>query len=550
MQRLTAIVSIALFFTACGTRSAMIQPNEELLLVGASVYTGNPDGPFSEDAILIRGNRIHYVGEESEARALGPDARVVDLSGRTILPGLIDAHAHIAGLGLALDSVSLVGAESEQAMLERLRERHRELPAGEWLVGRGWDQNEWAVQEFPDATELDRIVGERPVWLERIDGHAALVSSAALRLAGIDADTPDPDGGRIIRDPSGAPTGVFIDKAMDLVARAIPPASRERQKERLANAAREIVANGLTAVHDAGTDQLTIDLLLELAREGQLPLRVFSMLSDDAALLDHWFSRGPLIDPDGLLQVRSVKLYADGALGSRGAALLAPYADDPHNSGLTLTSEEHVREVAARARKAGFQVGTHAIGDAAVAMALDAYEKAGVQKEDRFRIEHLQVATPADLVRTARNGIIASMQPTHATSDMNWAEERVGSERIRGAYAWKTLAEQGAVLAFGSDFPVEEVNPMLGIRSATLRQDLDGMPPGGWQPQERLSLSRAIDGFTSGAAYASYSEEIQGRISPGFLADLTVVEGEPSDLTAVPDIVMTLVDGRIVYQRN
>lgn len=549
MRTVILTLCVGTWMAGCATQPRTT-PAADLLLTGASVYSGDRSSPFSTDAVLIQNGRIAWVGDEATARRMAPSARVIDLAGHTVLPGLIDAHAHIAGLGLALDSVSLVGSTSEVEMLERVAARHNLLPSGEWLVGRGWDQNEWQVREFPTAADLDRVVGDRPVWLVRIDGHAALASSAAMKAAGISRTTPDPDGGRIIRDDAGNATGVFIDNAMDLVTRVVPEASRERQKQRLESAAREIVRNGLTAVHDAGTDQTTIDLLRELADEGRLPLRVYVMLSDNAALLDSWFSRGPLVDPAGRVQVRSVKLYADGALGSRGAALLAPYADDPHNTGLMLTTPEHVVDVARRARAAGFQVGTHAIGDAAVKAVLDAYEQAGVGRKDRFRIEHLQVATRDDLMRTARLGVIASMQPTHATSDMNWAEDRVGSERIRGAYAWKSLADADAVLAFGSDFPVELVNPLLGIRASVLRQDVEGAPPGGWQPQERLTVEQAIDAFTSGAAYASFTEDVQGRIAPGFLGDVTVIAGAPEDLVNIPDVRMTIVDGVVVYESN
>ena len=522
--------------------------SEFLMLTGGDVYTGDSAAPFARRTVLIKGDRIVFVGEESEAVArAGRNPRRLDVTGRTILPGLIDAHAHLAGLGSALETVSLVGAASEQEMLERVRAAHERLPAGEWLVGRGWDQNEWPVKAFPTAATLDAIVGERPVWLVRIDGHAGLASSAAMRQAGVSAATPDPSGGLLLRAADGTPAGVFVDNAMALVAGKVPPASRERQKESLAAAAAEIAKNGLTGMHDAGTDQTTIDLLLELAQEDRLPIRVYVMLDDNAALLESWFRRGPLIDPDGRVQVRSVKLYVDGALGSRGAALIDPYSDDPGNRGLMVTTPEHVVDVARRAKAAGFQVGTHAIGDRGTKVVLDSYEAAGVTREDRFRVEHLQVAVPDDLQRTAKMGVIASMQPTHATSDMNWAEDRVGPQRIRGAYAWKSLADAGAILAFGSDFPVESVDPFLGIRAAVERRDAEGNPPGGWQPQERVSIVQAIDGFSSGAAYAAFTEAISGRIREGFLADLTIVEGSPEGITEIPGVAMTIVGGAIVY---
>lgn len=543
------LISGAFLMACTSSTPTMTQStsSDALLLGNGVVYTGDESGLFVPADVLIENGRILHIGSAEEALALRPGARRINLTGKTLLPGLVDAHAHLAGLGQALDTVSLVGSTSEAEMLERVARRHEQLPPGEWLLGRGWDQNEWPVQEFPTAKALDRVVGDRPVWLTRVDGHASLASSAAMRAAGITASTPDPAGGRIVRDAAGNPTGVFIDRAEGLVERVIPPPSRERAKARLAAATADAARHGLTGVHDAGMDQATIDLILELAEEDNLPIRVYVMLSDEPGLLRQWFERGPLVDPDGPVQVRAIKLYADGALGSRGAALLEPYSDDPDNTGLLLTSPEHITDIAQRARQTGFQVGTHGIGDRAVRIALDAYEKAGVLPSDRFRIEHLQVATPSDLERTARMGVIASMQPTHATSDMNWAEDRVGPQRIRGAYAWQTLAQHGAVLALGSDFPVERVDPFLGIRAAATRQDSNGNPPGGWYPEERLTLAQAIDGFTSGAAYASFTEDRQGRIAPGFLADITIVDAPPDQLTLIPAVRMTIVNGRIVY---
>jgi predicted amidohydrolase YtcJ len=387
--------------------------------------------------------------------------------------------------------------------------------------------------------------------LNRVDGHAVIANAEAMRLAGVSAATADPAGGKIIRDARGEPTGVFVDTATDLVERFVPPPTFELTKRRVLAAANEIASQGLTEIHDAGADDTTIRAVRELVDENRFPIRLYVMLSDNDALLRNWFARGPLIDHGGRLTVRAVKMYADGALGSRGAALIEPYSDDPGNSGLMIATPDHMADVARRAKAARFQANTHAIGDRGVRNVLEAYERAGVTPGDRFRIEHLQVISLADVPRLARAGVIASMQPTHATSDMYWAEARVGPERIKGAYAWQTVQKAGGRLALGSDFPVEAVNPWFGIYAAVTRKDQKDWPAGGWRPSERLSLAEAIRGFTLDAAYAAFEENSRGTIERGKLADFTVVEGNP--YTMNPDdlykvrVLRTIVGGETVY---
>jgi len=537
---------------ACMTTKSNVTRSTDLLLSNAIVLQGAGLEPVPGSAVLVSDGRIRFIGDESEARRLSSAAERVDLKGATVLPGLVDAHAHVSGLGMALEIVSLVDTTSYAEVLDRVKKRAATTPKGEWIAGRGWDQNDWASKDFPSASELDQVVGEHPVWLTRIDGHAALANSAAMRAAGITSSTPDPAGGKIVRDTRGQPTGVFVDAAKDLVERVIPPASREVQKRRLIRAAEAIAAQGLTGVHDAGADDLTISLMRELVDQGKLPIRVYVMLTDDDALLSKWFAAGPLVNYGGKLTIRAVKLYADGALGSRGAALIEPYNDDPSNRGLLLTSVDHIRDVAARGRQSRFQVNTHAIGDRAVRNVLEAYESAAVNPSDRFRIEHFQVAAPLDISRLAPRGIIASMQPTHATSDMYWAEKRVGPERIRGAYAWRTVLNRGGRLALGSDFPVEEVNPFFGIYAAVTREDQKGWPAGGWYPSERLTIQEAIRGFSADAAFAAFEEESRGTIDVGKAADFTIVDSNP--ITADPaslfktKVVYTVVGGKIVYK--
>ena len=542
----------SLLAAACAATAPM-PVERELVIRGGTVLAGPDLRRIENGAVVIRDGRFTWVGPATELAAPGASTVIIDAAGATLLPGLVDAHAHISGLGAALDTVDLVGSRSYEDVISRIRAEADTAPLGEWILGRGWDQNDWPVKEFPRADALDRALGDRPVWVRRIDGHAGLASSAAMRAARITAATPDPPGGKILRDASGEATGVFIDAAMDLIDAIVPPPSRGVRRARIREAALDIASKGLTAVHDAGVDQDTIQLMRELIDAGELPIRVYAMLTDDEELLDYWFERGPLVDYGDRLTVRAVKLYADGALGSRGAALLHPYQDDPSNRGLMTATPEHLEQRARRALAASFQVGTHAIGDAGVRNVIDAYERAGVTPASRYRIEHLQVVAPSDFARVARLGIIASMQPTHATSDMPWAEDRLGADRVRGAYAWRTVLDSGARLALGSDFPVEEVDPLLGLYAAVTRQDLEGKPEGGWFPLQKLTVAEAIRGFTLDAAYAAFEEDRRGTIDIGKFADLTIVRPDPTtnDPANIPktEVLYTIVNGEVAYKR-
>ena len=526
-------------------------PSAGTLFVGTAL-AGPRQRPQPNFGIYVEEGVIRGFGQADEVRGRYPNARVVDVGSATIVPGLVDAHGHLYGLGLALDTVNLVDTKSYVEVVARTVERASAAPPGEWILGRGWDQNDWRTQEFPTADDLDVAIPDHPVWLRRIDGHAGLANSAAMAAAGITADTKDPEGGKILRDANGKPTGVFIDEAMELIDRKVPAPTFAQRKARVLKAAQTIAANGLTGLHDAGADDETIRAVRELIDEKRFPIRVYTMLGDNAALLQKWFAQGPLINYGNRLTVRSVKMYADGALGSRGAALLAPYADDPANSGLMIATPEHIADVSRRALAAGFQVNTHAIGDRGVRNVIDAYAAAGVKPVKRFRIEHLQVVAPDDFPRLKQYGIIASMQPTHATSDMYWAEARLGPERVKGAYAWRTVLESGARLALGSDFPVEQVNPWLGIHAAVTRQDTKGWPDEGWYPAQNLNLREAIRGFTQDAAYAAFEETARGAIEPGMAADFTIVDTNPYELELSQldevKVRMTVVGGEIVYE--
>lgn len=540
--------------TAPATDPSRLDPPPTTYLIHAGTLLTGTGEKLSDRGIVVSEGRIESIGSWTETRRAHPDLPVLDASRNTVMPGLIDAHAHVEGLGQSLETVSLVDTTSYEEVIERIAARAENALPGEWILGRGWDQNDWPDKSFPTAEALDRRVPDNPVWVSRIDGHASLANTAAMRAAGVTAATVDPPGGRILRDGDGNPTGVFVDAAEGVINRVVPPATRAERKRRLAAAASEIASNGLTQVHDTGVDGVTIDLYRELADEGDLPIRVYAMLSDNAALIERWFAQGPLMDYRDLVTVRAVKLYADGALGSRGASLLAPYADEPSNSGLMISSTEHIQDVATRGRQAGFQVNTHAIGDRGVRSVIDAYEAAGVQPSDRFRIEHLQVIAPEDVPRLSRLGIIASMQPTHATSDMPWAERRIGPDRIRGAYAWRTILDAGGRIAFGSDFPVEQVNPWHGVHAAVTRQNFSGQPPGGWYPQQRLSVVEALQGFSSGAAYGSFEETRRGTITPGKDADLTITATDPTSSDSQKlyetEVRYTIVGGKISYARE
>jgi predicted amidohydrolase YtcJ len=565
IRRLATTPCLLLALAGCSSRPGTVvkggdamRATSETLIVGGTALTGAAERPDANIGILVRDGIIVEVGDAARMRATFSSARLIDASRYAILPGLTDAHGHLYGLGVALDTVDLVGTSSYDEVIARVRERAASAHSGEWIQGRGWDQNRWPGKQFPTAGPMDAAVHDVPVWIRRIDGHAGLANSAAMRAAGVTAATPDPEGGRILHDDAGQPTGVFVDTATALVDRAIPPASPSLVKSRVLKAAQAIAAQGLTEMHDAGADDETIHAVQELIDEHRFPIRVYTMLSDDdkhsvSPRLRQWFAKKPLIGYGGRLTIRSVKVYADGALGSRGAALLEPYGDDPGNRGLIISSPEHIETVAVAARAAGFQVNTHAIGDRGVRNVIDAYERAGVVAADRFRFEHLQIIAPGDLPRLSQLGIIASMQPTHATSDKEWAEARVGPERIKGAYAWRSVLDSGARLALGSDFPVEYVNPFFGIYAAVTRQDQKGHPEGGWYPKQRLTLAEAIRGFTSDAAFAAFEEGSRGTIEPGKVADFTIVDRNPYDVPAAElfklQPMFTIVAGEVVYSK-
>lgn len=551
---LTTFVAVQV---ASGQQASTSEDAADLIFRQGVFYPVEP-AESVQGSLAVKDGRIVYLGADEGAEELrGPDTEVVELAGRTVTPGLIDAHSHLAGLGLALETVDLGGAGTYQEVADRLTAAARELPPGTWVQGRGWDQNRWPDQQFPHHDRLSAALPDHPVWATRVDGHAVLVNALAMEQLGITAEIEDPSGGRFLRDAEGQPTGVLIDNAIKAVAGQLPEPSAADLERRLRRAAEHCLARGLTTVTDMGIGTPVYEAYRALRTADELPLRAALFLTDDAQLLLQWFERGPEIDPEARLQVRGIKLYADGALGSRGAALVESYTDDPGNLGLLTTHGDAVEATARRALETGFQVGIHTIGDRGALMTLDALERAFEgenRRAARFRLEHAQVMRLADIQRMADLGVIASMQPTHATSDMPWAEARVGARRILGAYAWQRMRAAGVPLALGSDFPVESADPRLGLYAAVTRQDSSGLPSDGWYADQRLTRSQALAGFTLDAAHSLFLEEEVGSLSVGKRADLVIFE---RDIMTVPEaeipqveIAMTVVDGRIVYRRE
>ena len=546
------LVGIALL-----TRLATPETAPALLLENATVYVSATAKP-RKLAVLAKDGKIAFVGDSSRARRLAGGAKRIDLAGAFVFPGWADAHGHLLGLGKSLEVANLRGAADAADAARRIADLASKLPAGSWVEGRGWDQNLWPGKSFPDARDLDAVVSTRPVAARRVDGHAFWVNTPALSAAGIGKETPDPDGGRILRRSDGTPSGVLVDNAMDLLDKVIPSASPADAARRFAAAGRACVRVGLTQVQDAsGYAAQEIAALERLAEEGALPLRVYATVSPEPAALAASFAKGVQVGGGSrFLTVRAIKAYADGALGSRGAALFADYADEPGKRGLLVTPADRLEEIARDARKNGWQLWIHAIGDRGNRISLDAFRKAaGASASDggrwRPRIEHAQVVAPDDVPRFGRENVIASMQPVHATSDMPWAEARVGARRIAGAYAWRSLKSAGARLAGGSDFPVESENPLHGFYSAVTRKDLAGRPAGGWRASERLTRAEALALFTSDAAWAAFEEGSRGKIAEGFAADLTVFANDPmtapeAEIPNIP-VVLTVVNGRVAW---
>lgn len=530
----------------------------ETIVTADRIYTSDDFRPVVE-ALLVRGDRVVFAGSLRETRTRAArSARMLAFPGRTIIPGMIDAHAHLLGLGQSLLRVRLQGSASYEEAIARIAARAANTKKGEWVTGRGWDQNLWQGKEFPSHEALSRAIPDHPVFVERVDGHAGLANALAMKLAGVTAASVDPEGGRIVRDAQGNPTGVFIDNAQGLVEKVVPTSSRTQRREAVLSAVADANKWGLTGIHDAGVARSTIEIYEELARAGRYNLRNYIMVSADSADIVHYTNRGPRSNLyGGRVWVRSIKAYADGALGSRGAAMLQPYSDDPTNTGLLLTPQRDLQWIADRALRKGFQMATHAIGDRGNRIALDVYDSAlrkNPVADHRFRVEHAQVISLADIPRFPHLGVIPSMQGSHQTSDMGWAEDRVGRDRIRGAYAWRSLLDVGSIIPNGSDFPVEDVNPLLSFHAAVTRQDPANLPAGGWYPEQRMMRDEALKAMTLWPAYAGFQEKLLGSLSSGKYADFVVLDKDimrvPVDQILRSTVVSTWLGGKAVYRRG
>jgi len=543
---------------AVTSMAAAQQPPADLIVTNARIYTADATRPLVQ-ALAVRGGRIVFAGSRAGAEALaGPATERWDLGGRTVIPGMVDAHVHLLGLGQALRTVDLTGTVSYDQVVARVAERAKTMQPGEWIRGRGWDQNDWAVTAFPTHDALSRAVPDHPVYLTRVDGHAVLVNAAAMRAANLTAASQDPGGGRIIRDAAGNPTGVLVDRATGLVGRAIPADSRDEMKAATLAAIAEANRWGLTGVHDAGESEEVIAVFEELARAGQYNLRNYVMVRADEAALERLMARGPRTAlHDGRLWVRAIKISADGALGSRGAALLEDYSDEPGNRGLVTADSGYMRRVAAKALRSGFQVNIHAIGDRANRTVLDIYADALREvpaADHRFRIEHAQILSYQDIPRFAELGVIPSMQGSHQTSDMYWVPNRIGWNRSQGTYVWRSLLNTGVVIPNGSDTPVEHPNPLISYKAFVSRSDANGYPAGGWFPAEKTSRQEALLSMTLWPAYAAFMEDVSGSLSPGKYADFVVLD---QDILTVAEerildtrVLRTVLGGKTVYQAN
>lgn len=537
-----------LWLCAC----APAAPRADLILSGGPIYTGLDERPV--EALAIRAGRVAFAGAAAEAEKLGgPETQRIDLKGAAAFPGFVDAHAHLRGVGERELTLNLEGVPSLAALLERVAAQAAKTPEGALISGRGWIETKWPEARFPTAADLDRVAPNHPVLLVRADGHALVANSQALALSGITAASKDPEGGQILRGPGGAPAGMLIDRAMGLTAGLQPEASAAARREALAAGLQVYARYGWVGMHNMSVPWADVETLEAMAGAQPLALRVYNAVTPEAAA--QLLAQGPRASADGRVITRAIKYYVDGALGSRGAALFAPYADAPGQGLLLLQPGEAAAAYDAALAK-GLQVATHAIGDRGNALVLDWYEQAFARKapaqSPRWRIEHAQVLRPVDIPRFQQAGVIASMQPSHAISDLHFASARLGLQRLEGAYAWRSLRASGAVIAGGSDAPVERGDPLIEFYAAAARQDLEGFSGEGWRPEEALDRLGALKLFTSGPAFAAFEEAERGTLEPGKFADVSVfsVDLMRAPLGDIPKgrALLTLIEGRAAFR--
>ncbi|NVJ62017.1 MAG: amidohydrolase [Gammaproteobacteria bacterium] len=553
------IINILAFFLGTVISGGVFAEATLIHNITGYTMTGEPGNQAKRktfEALVFEQGKVLFAGSLEQASQQFSDAKKIDGKGRVMLPGLIDAHGHILGLGQGLSSVDLRGVTSEAEAVEKVKAFARENPKQKWIIGRGWNQVLWPDKQFPSAVSLDAIKLNKPIVLSRIDGHAAWVNSKALEVGKITSKTLDPEGGQIIKDEQGKPTGVLIDTAEYLVTQHIPAATDLENNYALDKAFEHLLSLGITSVHDAGIGDDLYRLYQLRAKQDQLPLRVYAMLDGSSEKLPLWLKKGFVKDPDDRLSIRSVKLYSDGALGSRGAAMIEPYSDQKDHKGLLVTAPDVLDNKVEQTLSANFQANIHAIGDRGNRIVLNAIEDAyknGFGKGLRHRIEHTQVVALSDLKRIKELNLIASMQPTHATSDMNMAEDRVGPDRIKGAYAWRTLLDQGTIIASGSDFPVELANPFHGIHAAVTRQNHENQPKGGWIPEQKMTRTEAFRSFTLDAAFSAHQDNVLGSLEVGKWADFILVDKDMFEISETElwkiKVLETWVAGKKVFEK-
>ena len=548
------IIGVILFVNCQRETDIKVQTEIDLILVNGKIWTGVPQQPWAE-AIAIAGERILKIGPGNELQQVATDqTQIIDLKGRFVLPGFNDAHVHFRNGGASLLAIQLRDAKDEAELAARIKAKVTTLQPGEWITGGHWDHEVWPSQKLPNKTMIDSVSAENPVLISRLDGHVALANSLALMLAGVDQNTPDPQGGKIERNSvTGEPTGILWDEAIGLVGRVIPAETSEQVRQAILAALKHAAEVGVTSIQD-NSSQLDFQIYQELDQAGELSVRV--CVWRPAATLEHFRAIG-LKSPFGnsRLKLGPLKVFADGSMGAGSALFFEPYADEPTTSGLAIYPEADLVQLIQQIDAAGLQIATHAIGDKANHLVLNAYEQALKQSgrhNARHRIEHAQVVTAADLSRFAELAVIASIQPSHCIDDMRWAEKRIGTARCKNAYRFKSFETANAKIAFGTDWPVESLNPMLGLYAAVTREFAEGGPAGGWFPEEKITLAKAIEYYTFGSAYAEFSENEKGTLEAGKLADLVVLsnnlfEIDPSAILETK-VLMTMVGGKVVFK--